>query len=197
MWHGRLSRLSRDRNGHQDQSPVGGLSRPGAELRTPRLLVGAGAASGQKSALPRPAEVGAKVWSHIADPFYDNGPNDKGIGIQLGYSLARVLAGYLLAALVAIPAGFLIGIFHALFKPMGDETLAEAVGMVAAVVGYVVMMLGYSTIYQVVVKLRLWKLSFETAELSGLAALDDVKAAGVASSAFGEGLADALDVGGL
>ena len=30
-------------------------------------------------------------------PFYDNGPNDKGIGIQLAYSLGRVLTGYLLA----------------------------------------------------------------------------------------------------
>jgi hypothetical protein len=58
-------------------------------------------------------------------------------------------------------------------------------------------MLGYSTIYQVVVRQRLWRLSFETAELSGLQALDSVKADGAASSAFGEGLADALDVGGL
>src|SRR5262249_59292648 len=38
-----------------------------------------------------------------------NGPNDKGIGIQLAYSMARVGAGYLLAVLVAIPLGFLIG----------------------------------------------------------------------------------------
>ena len=42
-------------------------------------------------------------------PFYDNGPNDKGIGIQLAYSIARVTAGYLLAVAVAIPIGFLIG----------------------------------------------------------------------------------------
>jgi hypothetical protein len=49
----------------------------------------------------------------------------------------------------------------------------------------------------VTVRQRLWRLSFETAELSGLQALDNVKAAGVSSSAFGEGLADALDVGGL
>ena len=42
-------------------------------------------------------------------PFYDNGPNDKGLGIQLGYSIARVGLGYLLAVIVAIPLGFLIG----------------------------------------------------------------------------------------
>jgi hypothetical protein len=58
-------------------------------------------------------------------------------------------------------------------------------------------MLGYSTIYQVIARQRLWRLSFETADLAGLQALDHVKARGAASSAFGEGLADALDVGGL
>jgi nitrate/nitrite transport system permease protein len=72
-------------------------------------LVGAEAATGQKSALPGPAEVGRKLWEHLNDPFYDKGPNDKGIGIQLAYSIARVALGFFLAALVAIPAGFLIG----------------------------------------------------------------------------------------
>lgn len=61
------------------------------------------------SAMPGPLDVGAKLWEHIRRPFYDNGPNDKGIGIQLGYSIARVLLGYSLAVLVAIPIGFLIG----------------------------------------------------------------------------------------
>ncbi len=61
------------------------------------------------SALPKPAEVGAELWRHVTDPFYDAGPNDKGIGIQLAYSLFRVLTGFLLAACVAIPIGFLIG----------------------------------------------------------------------------------------
>ena len=45
----------------------------------------------------------------MSNPFYDNGPNDKGIGIQLAYSLSRLGAGFLLAALVAIPIGVLIG----------------------------------------------------------------------------------------
>ena len=49
------------------------------------------------------------LWEHLKQPFYDKGPNDKGVGIQLAYSLARVLIGYLLAVLVAIPIGFLIG----------------------------------------------------------------------------------------
>ena len=26
------------------------------------------------------AEVGAELWKHVTDPFYDKGPNDKGAG---------------------------------------------------------------------------------------------------------------------
>ncbi len=71
-------------------------------------LMGATATQG-KSAMPSPIDVGAKLWEHLKRPFYDNGPNDKGLGIQLGYSIGRVGLGYLLAVLVAIPLGFLIG----------------------------------------------------------------------------------------
>ena len=71
-------------------------------------LMGATATQG-KSAMPGPLDVGAKLWEHVRRPFYDNGPNDKGLGIQLGYSIARVLLGYGLAVIVAIPFGFLIG----------------------------------------------------------------------------------------
>ncbi|MBX9760466.1 MAG: nitrate ABC transporter permease [Beijerinckiaceae bacterium] len=71
-------------------------------------LMGASATQG-KSAMPGPLEVGAQIWSHLKDPFYDKGPNDKGLGIQLAYSVGRVLLGYFLAVLVALPIGFLIG----------------------------------------------------------------------------------------
>jgi len=72
-------------------------------------LVGAAAATGQKSTFPGPLYVGAKLVEHLSDPFFDRGANDKGIGIQLAYSLARVGLGFFLAMLVAIPFGFLIG----------------------------------------------------------------------------------------
>ncbi len=71
-------------------------------------LMGITATQG-KSAMPGPLDVGATLWGHLKQPFYDNGPNDKGLGIQLGYSIGRVGIGYLLAVIVAIPAGFLIG----------------------------------------------------------------------------------------
>ncbi|MFL6975334.1 MAG: nitrate ABC transporter permease [Xanthobacteraceae bacterium] len=71
-------------------------------------LVGAGASQG-KSAMPGPLDVARGIVQHLRAPFHDNGPNDKGIGIQLAYSMARVGLGYLLAVLVALPIGFLIG----------------------------------------------------------------------------------------
>ncbi|OYW59944.1 MAG: nitrate ABC transporter, permease protein [Azorhizobium sp. 39-67-5] len=71
-------------------------------------LMGLTATSG-KSAVPSPVEIGAQLVTLLSDPFYDKGPNDKGLGIQLGYSLGRVLLGYAFAVLLAIPLGFLIG----------------------------------------------------------------------------------------
>lgn len=71
-------------------------------------LMGLTATQG-KSAMPGPGEVAAKIWSHLKDPFYDRGTNDKGLGIQLAYSIARVMTGYLFAVAVALPLGFLIG----------------------------------------------------------------------------------------
>lgn len=73
----------------------------------------------------------------------------------------------------------------------------ELIAVVALVLGYVILALGYSTIYQATVKLSLWRLGMESAEISGIAALDKVKAAGRPASPVGEGLADALHVGGI
>lgn len=68
-----------------------------------------GATAKGQSAMPGPIAVATELWGHLTNPFYDKGPNDKGIGIQLAFSIARVLIGYLLAAVIAIPLGFLIG----------------------------------------------------------------------------------------
>ena len=72
----------------------------------------------KSSGFPTPAQMGAAVASHLRSPFYDNGPNDKGLGIQLAHSLARVGAGFVLAALVAIPLGFLIGMSPLLYRAL-------------------------------------------------------------------------------
>ena len=85
----------------------GGSTGPAMDPEYAKLM-GATATQG-KSAMPGPLDVGAKLIEHLRHPFYDRGPNDKGLGIQLAFSMMRVAAGYGLAVLVAIPLGFLIG----------------------------------------------------------------------------------------
>jgi nitrate/nitrite transport system permease protein len=70
--------------------------------------------------IPGPAETWAAAVELFSDPFYDNGPNDKGIAIQLAHSLGRVALGFLLACVVAVPLGFVIGmspLLHKAFDP--------------------------------------------------------------------------------
>lgn len=74
--------------------------------------------STSKAGFPSPSEFGSAVLQHLSQPFYDNGPNDKGIGVQLGWSLLRVAAGFFLACLVAIPLGFVIGMSPLLYKAL-------------------------------------------------------------------------------
>jgi nitrate/nitrite transport system permease protein len=62
-----------------------------------------------KSGFPTLSQMGAVIGKNLASPFFDHGPNDKGVGLQLAYSLGRVAAGYGLALLVAVPLGFVIG----------------------------------------------------------------------------------------
>lgn len=81
-------------------------------------LVGAAAATGQKSTFPSPGEVGKKLFEQLQNPFYDRGANDKGIGIQLAWSVSRVALGFGLAALVAIPLGFVIGMSRLIFSAL-------------------------------------------------------------------------------
>jgi len=78
----------------------------GAALTEYELLMGAAA---PKAGLPPPSAVALKAWEELSDPFYFRGANDQGVGTQVGHSLFRVLTGYLLAAALAIPLGFVIG----------------------------------------------------------------------------------------
>jgi len=83
------------------------------------------------------------------------------------------------------------------FGPDHGSALAEPLTSAIVLGLYVFTALGASTIYQVAVTLAMWRLGAQSAELSGAAALDAVRATGAASSALGEGLADALGVGGI
>jgi uncharacterized membrane protein YjgN (DUF898 family) len=106
------------------------------------------------------------------------------------YSVMFGLAAGLLSIPAFILAGYLTGGSDA---STGRELLASLV----LLGGYVVIALGYSTIYRATVQLSLWRIGVESLELKGLAALAKVKATGTPSSALGEGLADALNVGGI
>jgi nitrate/nitrite transport system permease protein len=59
--------------------------------------------------LPTPWATFQVFWELVKDPFYDLGPNDKGIGLQLWSSIIRVFSGFTLGALIAIPVGLLMG----------------------------------------------------------------------------------------
>ena len=89
--------------------------KPLSEMTEYERLTGGGA---QKAGVPPPSQVIAKAWEQLSDPFYDAGPNDKGIGIQIGYSIYRVLTGYALAAIVALPLGFLIGMSPVAYRAL-------------------------------------------------------------------------------
>ncbi|CKI07159.1 nitrate ABC transporter, permease protein [Achromobacter xylosoxidans] len=71
--------------------------------------------------IPTPGVTWQAAVALFSDPFYDNGPNDKGIGWNLLASLQRVGIGFGLAALVGIPVGFAIGRYapvRAMFSPI-------------------------------------------------------------------------------
>jgi nitrate/nitrite transport system permease protein len=59
--------------------------------------------------LPGPAPTLAVLAALVRDPFYDHGPNDKGVALQIAGSLGRVFLGFGLGSLVAIPLGILMG----------------------------------------------------------------------------------------
>jgi nitrate/nitrite transport system permease protein len=64
------------------------------------------------SEFPGPVSTWAAAVELFADPFYDNGPNDLGIGWNVLASLQRVGIGFGLAAALGIPLGFAIGRFQ-------------------------------------------------------------------------------------
>ena len=120
--------------------------------------------------MPGPLDVGATLWKHLKDPFYDRGPNDKGLGIQLAYSIGRVALGYGLAVLVAIPIGFLIGMsplmnraldpFIQLLKPVSPLAWMPLAWMPLAL--YTIKDSGLSAIFVIFI-CSLWPMLINTA----------------------------------
>lgn len=107
----------------------------------------------------------------------------------LWYALLFTLAAIVVGIVGAIVVGAVVG---------GSESIFGEIFATTAAIGlYVAMALGYSTIYQATVKLGVWRCVVDTLEVANVAVLDGVLAAGEPSSPVGEGLADALNVGGI
>jgi nitrate/nitrite transport system permease protein len=85
---------------------VATLPPPAAPNADPEYAAMVGA---RKSGLPGPLQVAETAWQQLKSPFRNGGMNDKGIGIQLAWSLGRVLLGFAIAMLFALPIGFAIG----------------------------------------------------------------------------------------
>ena len=65
--------------------------------------------------MPTPGQVASVSLDFLRDPFYDAGPNDKGIAILAGYSLLRLVSGFILASVVAVVLGVVLGRSQTLF----------------------------------------------------------------------------------
>ena len=98
---------------HLATQPKESTSLAGADAEYAAMM---GRGAEKAGGFPPPVAVGRAFVEYLSDPFYDKGPNDKGIGIQMAHSLARVALGFLLAVLVALPVGFAIGMSPLLFK---------------------------------------------------------------------------------
>ncbi len=114
------------------------------------------------------------------------------------YAAYARFVGYavLFSAAVGIFGAIALVVIGALTTAAKSGATGEILTTLFLLAGYVVTALGFSTIYRATVLLSLWQLGMESLQLTGLSALDKVKATGRPSSAIGEGLADALNVGG-
>ena len=83
------------------------------------VAIWAAATMGANASLPTPAVTFDAAVKLFADPFYDRGPNDQGIGWNVLFSLQRVAIGFGLAAAVGIPLGFIIGRFEFIGRMFG------------------------------------------------------------------------------
>ncbi|HEY6355190.1 MAG TPA: nitrate ABC transporter permease [Burkholderiaceae bacterium] len=66
----------------------------------------------KSTSFPTPGQTFDAAIKLFADPFYQKGPNDQGIGWNILSSLKRVALGFGLAAIIGIPLGFMLGRFE-------------------------------------------------------------------------------------
>jgi nitrate/nitrite transport system permease protein len=85
------------------------------------VLIWSMVSMGTAGSIPTPIDTLKQAIDIFSDPFYRKGPNDQGVGWNVLASLQRVALGFGLAAIVGIPAGFVIGRFEfmsRMFNPL-------------------------------------------------------------------------------
>jgi uncharacterized membrane protein YjgN (DUF898 family) len=126
-------------------------------------------------------------------------------GLRLGGAAAasdlpkhRFYAVYLRFVLFVFLFSIVFILFAVVAAAVDRAVLSSATVVAGATtVAFVVYVLGCSTLYQVIVKLALWRTSVESVAVSGFAQLGRAHASEATSSAMGEGLADALGGGAI
>lgn len=81
-------------------------------------LAGKTAGSAQAGAIPTPSAVAVRGWELLVHAFDQSNPNNLGIAWHLLYSMGRVALGFMLALIVAVPLGFLLGMWPALYQAL-------------------------------------------------------------------------------
>jgi len=81
-------------------------------------LAGQSASPEKTGAIPTPVAVGKRGYELLINAFDSSNPNNLGIAWHLLYSLGRVLLGYVLAVLVAVPLGFALGLAPRLYQAL-------------------------------------------------------------------------------
>ncbi|KAB2882224.1 MAG: ABC transporter permease [Pseudorhodoplanes sp.] len=97
---------------------AGGSGGPGALDPEYARLAGQSAAVQQTGAIPPPTAVAARGWELLVNAFDRSNPNNLGIAWHLLQSLGRVLLGFALALIVAVPLGFALGLFPAVHQAL-------------------------------------------------------------------------------
>jgi nitrate/nitrite transport system permease protein len=81
-------------------------------------LAGQSASQENTAAIPSPVAVAKRGYELLINAFDSSNPNNLGIAWHLYYSLGRVLLGYVLAVLVAVPLGFALGLLPQFYQAL-------------------------------------------------------------------------------
>jgi nitrate/nitrite transport system permease protein len=81
-------------------------------------LAGQSAAAQQTAAIPTPEAVARRGGELLLHAFDHSNPNNLGIAWHLLQSLGRVMLGFVLALIVAVPLGFTLGLFPSVYQTL-------------------------------------------------------------------------------